>query len=264
MNIYKCLNDITEYIDKNLEEKIDCEVLAKMLSVNVYTMQRLFTMIAGISLSEYIRKRRLSIAGYDLYEGNLKVIDVAFKYQYDNATSFSRAFEKFHGIKPSLVNKKTQLKNFPRIVFDENVNLTTELDYEIINLDEIDLYGVGIKTNNDEIGEQAPLFFKQTEDKYLTECGKVKYGMITYDIEREECSKYYCLYDKEIKEFEHIKIPKSKWLRFRINSQNAKDIQDISNRFYKEFLPSTKYNLKELPELEYYHDGITDFLVAIY
>lgn len=264
LNIYKDLNQITEYIDKNLEEKISYEVLAKMLGVNVYTMQRLFTMIAGISLSEYIRKRRLSNAGYDLYEDSLKVIDIAVKYQYDNATSFSRAFEKFHGIKPSLVNKETKFKNFPRIVFNENINPTTELDYEIITLDGMDLYGVGITTNNNKIGKDAPTFFRQTEDKYLSKYGEVKYGMITYDIEREESQKYYCLYDKKIEGFEHIKIPKSKWLRFRINSYNAKDIQEISNKFYSEFLPSVKYNLKELPELEYYHDGITDFLIAIY
>ena len=264
MNIYKSLNEITKYIDENLEDIINYEVLAKMLGVNVYTMQRLFTMIAGISLSEYIRKRRLSNAGYDLYAYNLKVIDVAFKYQYDNATSFSRAFEKFHGIKPSLVNKETKLKNFPRIVFNEDINPTVELDYEIINLEEINLYGVSIETNNEKIGTDAPLFFRQTEDKYLNKYGEVKYGMITYDIEREESQKYYCLYDKEIKEFEHIIIPKSKWLRFRINSENPKDIQEISHKFYKEFLPSVKYNLKEIPELEYYHDGITDFLVAIY
>lgn len=264
MNIYKSLNEITKYIDENLEEKINYEVLSKILGTNVYTMKRLFTMIAGISLSEYIRKRRLSNAGYDLYEGNLKVIEVAVKYQYDSATSFSRAFEKFHGIKPSLVNKKTKLKNFPRIVFNEDVNMTTALDYEIVTLDEINLYGVGITTNNEEIGTDAPVFFRQTEDKYLNQYGEIKYGMITYDIEREESQKYYCLYDEKIKNFEHIKIPKSKWLRFRINSQNAKDIQEISHKFYEEFLPSVKYNLKELPELEYYHDGITDFLVAIY
>lgn len=265
MNIYKSLNEITDYIDKNLEEEINYSYLAKILGVNVYTMQRLFTMIAGISLSKYIKKRRLSNAGYDLYyEGNLRVIDIAVKYQYDNATSFSRAFEKFHGIKPSLVNKKTKLKNFPRIVFNENINVTTELGYEIINLDEMNLYGIGIITNNDEIGKDAPLFFRQTDGKYITQYGEVKYGMITYDIEHEECQKYYCLYDKEIEAFEHIKIPKSKWLKFRINSQNAKDIQEVSHKFYTEFLPSTKYNLKELPELEYYHDGITDFLVAIY
>ena len=119
MNIYKSLNEITEYIDNNLEEKINYEVLARKLGVNTYTLQRLFTMIAGLSLSEYIRKRRLSNAGYDLYEDNSKIIDIAIKYQYDNPTSFSRAFEKFHGIKPSLVTKETKLKNFPRITFNE-------------------------------------------------------------------------------------------------------------------------------------------------
>lgn len=221
-------------------------------------------MIVGISLSEYIRKRRLSNAGFDLYEGNLKIIDIAVKYQYDNATSFSRAFEKFHGIKPSLVKKETKLKNFPRIIFNEDINITTELDYEIITLDEINLYGVSIKTNNEKIGHDAPLLFKETLNKYIDKYGEIKYGMITYDIEREESKKYYCLYDKVIDKFEHIKIPKSKWLRFRINSQNAEDIQEISHKFYREFLPSCKYNLKELPELEYYHDDVTDFLVAIY
>lgn len=255
---------MTKYIDDNLEEKIDYEYLAKFLGVNVYTLQRLFTMIAGISLSEYIRKRRLSCAGYDLYEYNLKVIDVALKYGYDNATSFSRAFERFHGIKPSLVNKETKLKNFPRIVFNEDVNITTEFDYEIITLDQFDLYGKGIITNNSNIGYDAPKFFYSFEEKYLNTYGEIKYGMITYDIVREESQMYYCLYDMRIDEFEHIIIPKSKWLRFRINSQITKDIQDMSHKFYKEFLPSVKYNLRELPELEYYHDGITDFLVPIY
>lgn len=264
MNIYKQLNQIIEYVDNNLEEKISYEFLAKFLGVNVYTTQRLFTMIAGLSLSEYIRKRRLSNAGYDLYEGNIRVIDVAIKYQYDNATSFSRAFEKFHGIKPSQVNKETKLKNFPKIVFNENINITTELDYEIITLEEMDLYGISITTNNNNIGKDAPLFFKQTENKFLNKYGEVKYGMVTYDIEREKTKKYYCLYDKKIEGFEHIKIPKSKWLKFTIESQNANDIQEISHKFYKEFLPSVKYNLKELPELEYYHDNLTDFLIAIY
>ena len=71
-------------------------------------------------------------------------MDIAVKYQYDNATSFSRAFEKFHGIKPSFVNKETKLKNFPRIVFNEDINVVTALDYEIITLEKMDLYGVSI------------------------------------------------------------------------------------------------------------------------
>ena len=63
-------------------------------------MRRVFSLLTNISLSEYIRKRRLSVASYDLYNDNLKVIDVAIKYGYENATSFSRAFSSFHGIKP--------------------------------------------------------------------------------------------------------------------------------------------------------------------
>ncbi len=110
-----------------------------------------------------------------------------------------------------------------------------------------------------------PKFFHEIEDKYLQKYGEADYGMVTYDNElRELCNAYYVLYKREIPEFERIVIPKSKWLRFRIDNQETIDIQEASEKFYTEFLPSCKYNLKEIPELEYYHDGITDFLIAIY
>lgn len=265
MNIYKSLNEITKYIDDNLESKIDYEILAKIIGVNTYTMQRIFSLLTSIPLSEYIRKRRLSNAGYDLYNTNSKVMDIAIKYQYDNATSFSRAFESFHGIKPSMVNKLSKLKNYPRIIFNENIKITNELEYEIIELEQMNLYGLGIKTNNESIGNDAPIFFESTELKYQEKYGNIKYGMVTYNDEtRARCKEYYVLYDKEIPEFEKITISPSKWLVFRINSTNAKDIQEMSHKFYLEFLPSCKYNLREIPELEYYHDDVTDFLVPIY
>ena len=265
MNIYKSLNEITKYIDDNLEEKIDYEILAKILGVNSYTMQRIFSLIAGISLSEYIRKRRLSNALYDLYETDAKIMDIAIKYQYESATSFSRAFEKFYNIKPSKVNKMSKLKNFPRIIFNEDIKTIENIEYEIIEKEELVLYGIGVKTNNKNIGNDAPKFFEKIEKKNKNKYGEIKYGMVTYEDEcREKCNAYYVLYDKYIKELEQIIIPKSKWLMFRINSQNAKDIQEMSHKFYLDFLPSCKYNLKEIPELEYYHDGVTDFLVPIY
>ena len=71
------------------------------------------------------------------------------------------------------------------------------------------------------------------------------------------------LWNKKIPGFEKVEIPKSKWLIFPIHSTNAKDIQKASNDFYFKFLPSSKYNLRDIPELEYYHDGVTDFLVPI-
>lgn len=264
MNIYKVLNDITKYIDENLENDISYEVLARMMGVNTYTMLRLFSLLTNVSVSEYIRKRRLSVAGFDLYNGEAKVMDVAIKYGYDNATSFSRAFEVFHGIKPSMVTKLSTLKEFPRIVFDENIKVTGTMEYEIVELDELNLSGMHTPTSNETIAMDAPKFFKEFEDKYLDIYGDVQYGMITYIMpDRCFCDKYYVLYDKDICEFEKINIPAGKWLKFRINSQNPVEIQEMSQRFYIDFLPSCRYNLREVPELEYYHDGVTDFLVPI-
>jgi predicted transcriptional regulator YdeE len=93
--------------------------------------------------------------------------------------------------------------------------------------------------------------------------GAVKYGAIFYEPTHQESQKYYCLWEQEIPDFERLRISASRWLKFTINSENATDIQNMSQQFYSEFLPSCKYTLRELPELEYYHDGVTDFLVAI-
>lgn len=265
MNIYKVLNEITLYIDENLEYEIDYGVLAKKMGVNEYTMRRIFSLLTNITLAEYIRKRRLSNAGYDLYNGNLKVIDVAIKYGYDNATSFSRSFTAFHGIKPSQVNKKSKLKNFPRIIFEEKISVIEDMEYEIVELDEMILYGKGTSVTTDSIKDDAPRFFREMEKKYASRYGDVEYAMITYNNKyREECTGYYILYKKEIEEFEKVVIPKSKWLLFKIPTDKAVDIRRVSQQFYLEFLPSCKFEFRDIPELEYYHDGVCDFLVPIY
>lgn len=265
MNIYATLNEITKYIEDNLEEEISYEVLARMMGVNVYTMQRIFSLLANVTLAEYIRKRRLSNAGFDLVNSNLKVIDVAIKYQYDNATSFSRAFNKFHGIKPSAVKSNiNSLKNFPRIVFEEKESIHKEISYEIKELDELVLYGMGCKTNNNLISNDAPKFFKDMRKKYECLYGNIDYGMVVYeDRFNSDNYEYWVLWDKTIEEFEKVIIPKSKWLVFHIPNRNAEDIQKVSYEFYCDFLPSCKYNLRNIPELEYYHDNLTDFLVPI-
>ena len=88
MNIYKNLNELIEYIEENLEENIDYNELAKIIGTNEYTMRRIFSLLTDVPISEYIRNRRLSNAGFDLYNSNEKIVDIAVKYQYDNATSF--------------------------------------------------------------------------------------------------------------------------------------------------------------------------------
>lgn len=265
MNIYKVLNEITKYIDDNLDGKIDYDLLAKIAGVNIYTLQKIFSLLTNVSLAEYIRKRKLSVAGFDIYTNNLLVMDAAIKYGYESATSFSRAFENFHGIKPSLITKQTSLVEFPRIIFDETQKVTSTMAYEIVELEAMNLFGSYTFTSNETIENDAPAFFDNFSKKYEATYGNVEYGMITYtEPSHEKVTKYYTLYRKNITEFEEINIPKGKWLLFRINSQDAKDIREMSQKFYLNFLPSCKYNLRDTYELEYYHDDVTDFLVPIY
>lgn len=265
MNIYKTLNEITLYIENHLDEKIKYEDLSKIMGVNTYTMKRIFSILVDVPIAEYIRKRRLSLAAYDLLKGDSLIIDIALKYGYENATSFSRAFEAFHGIKPSLIKKTPKIKDFPRKVFQEKEKTNFTIEYSIVNLPKLTLYGLGTYVDNETIANIAPSFFKEIKDKYATEDEQIKYGMVTYeDSERMKCNRYYCLFTTKIPNFEKIEIPSSKYLKFTINSQKAEEIQAMSHKFYEEFLPSCKYNLKDTPELEYYHDSITDFFVPIY
>lgn len=263
MNFYRLLNQMINYIEKNLENEISYSKLAQILGVNEYTMKSIFGLICDVSIAEYIRKRRLSNAGFDLCQTDEKIMDIAIKYQYENATSFSRAFEKFHGIKPSQVKKKAQnLKIFTKIIFDENIEKNNDIEYSIIEKNEIILYGKGKKTNKENISKDAPEFWKRMNEIYKN--NTIKFGMIVYENRYEsEKYEYWVLYSEPIQGLEEYKIPKSKWIKFIIHSQEAKEIQKVSHQFYGRILPSLKYNLRQIPELEYYHDHITEFWIPI-
>lgn len=273
MNIYHALNGIIDYIEQHLTDKISYSKLAKFLGTNEYTMQSLFTLLCNISISDYIRMRRLSEAGIDIYKFKYKVIDIAIKYQYENPSSFSRAFQKFHGVKPSQVkNHPEKLKLYAKLVFTEPTLLTTEkIEYSIITQNELTLYGKYILTTHETIADDAPKFCEKMKNDYSHMYGIFDYGMTVYlnsikNVNDRFSSKnyeYWVLYKNEIPEFTKITIPKSKWLKFTIPSYLSQDIHELILKFYLSFLPSCKYNIKPLPELEYYHDGVTDFLVAI-
>ncbi len=261
MDFYSNLNRMISHIENNLDDVIDYQKLATMVGVNISTLQRLFPLISGVTLTEYIRKRRLTLAGKDLAQSKMKVIDVAIKYGYTSATTFSRAFMKFHGIKPAEVKKTSKLIYYPKLEFTIPV-IEEELQYEIIEMESFSIYGLGIKTNNTRIKKEAPALFTKVKKDYPMP----DYGMIVYqDRFNSEEYEYWVLWKNKYSNMTEVKFPKSRWLKFRINSQEAKDIQEMSDRFYLKFLPTCEYSLKELPELEYYHsdEEITDFLIPI-
>ncbi len=117
-NIAEKLNLVIDYIESHLTEEIEPKQIEKIACCSYYDVGRIFSLIADIGISDYIRKRRLTLAGAELKGGNAKVIDIALKYGYNSSVAFARAFQSFHGFNPSLVNKSgAVLSVFPRLVY---------------------------------------------------------------------------------------------------------------------------------------------------
>ncbi len=117
MDWQKCMNQAMEYIENNLSSEIDYYTAAQFMNCSEWEFRRIFSFLAQIPLSEYVRRRRLTAAALDIQKGE-KIIDIAQRYGYESQAAFSRAFRQWHGLAPSLVrDKEVTLKPFPRLTF---------------------------------------------------------------------------------------------------------------------------------------------------
>lgn len=137
-----CIQRAIDYIEDNLTEKIDYEKVAEQCYSSSYHFQRVFSILCGFTVGEYICNRRLTLAGRELAVTNAKVIDVALKYGYESPDSFAKAFQKFHGILPSQAhNNGSKLKSFSRIVLKFSLEGGTTMNYRIETKQELTLIG---------------------------------------------------------------------------------------------------------------------------
>jgi len=131
------LNQSISYIEDKLTGEIDIEKAAKIACCSSFHFQRMFSYIASVSLAEYIRRRRMTLAAFELQNSDIKIIDLAIKYGYDSPTSFSRAFQNVHGVPPSAAKGEgIVLKAHPRMTFlisikgyEEVLNQKVEMDF---------------------------------------------------------------------------------------------------------------------------------------
>ena len=274
MNYYDNLNKVIDKIEENLTEKIDYKDLAKIVGTSSYTLQRIFAFLTGITLTEYIRKRRLSNAAEELLSTNIKIIDLAIKYQYDSPISFSNSFKKMHGISPqTLRNNKSSLKIFPKIEFKPTIDTIDELEYRVITLKKQKLYGIttGIikETNSKAIRD---LFDKSRKEKILdfiiehSDKNELYYGA-SVDVYNNELTKkiqYYILGKKPRKDFVSIEIPEATWACFKLKNKKQIDILKLYNTIYTKWLPSSKYNeILNYPQLEIYYKDDCEICIPI-
>ncbi len=263
MDWLKRFNSAIDYIENNLDNEIDYSQIAKAAYCSEFHFSRMFSSLAGVSLSEYIRRRRLTKAAFDIQTSNEKIIDIALKYGYDSPDAFTRAFKKLHGVSPSSVKESgVSLKAFPRISFQINIKGDVEMDYRIENIDfDIRFVGknVSIKTSNafrkiPELWREANKDgFRQKLIDMSWEKPKCKLESLVGICGKEaaimdETFNYFMgvRYDDEIPDgLEEIIIPSSIYAVFP-------NVVDAWKRLYSEWLPSSGYELANQPCIEHY------------
>lgn len=117
VNSFERMSEVIRYVEDNLAGNVDYAKAAELACCPRSQFQRFFSYMADIALSEYIRRRRLTLCAFELQQNKMDVIDVAVKYGYDSPASFSRAFKNFHGISPTEARKKGAVFNiYPKLI----------------------------------------------------------------------------------------------------------------------------------------------------
>lgn len=142
MDILKQLNNAVNFIEDNLCGDIDTDKITEIALCPYDKFKRFFSYITNMSVSEYVRKRRLTLAAYELLNSRTKIIDLAVKYGYNSADSFTRAFAKQHGVLPTEVSADMPLKVYPPVSFYIAIKGADELNFRIVNTEEIKLKGI--------------------------------------------------------------------------------------------------------------------------
>ncbi len=165
MEWLKHLSRAIDYIEDNLAGDISYDEAAKLACCSTYYFQRMFSYIAGIPLSDYIRRRRMTKAAFELQVRDAKVMDIGTKYGYVSPTSFNRAFQSVHGVAPTAARTEGTLLNaYPCIRFSINVTGIESMRYRIETKDPIRIVGgrVALKEEPEQNFKIVPVFWDTT------------------------------------------------------------------------------------------------------
>lgn len=254
--------ELIKYIESHLTEKIDYNELAKILAVSEQSMQRIFVFITSMSLSEYIRKRRLSQAYEELRNSDIKIIDLAIKYQYESEISFSRSFKNMFNINPKECRKSNvEFIQFPVYQFNQ-INKPLQYSYKIEEIDEIDIYGYKTsytKTKEDFLYKIRELY-QNLKDRNLFE-KIVDSGMYGITFRQPDNTEIYYVGCKEkLEGSEPIKIMAGKYAVFNCRGANQSDIAPLIANVYSQFAMSTNFDIDIDYSFEYYEKNENCYL----
>lgn len=260
-----------DYIETHICDELDYEIIAKEAACSSFYFQRIFGVLCGLTLGEYIRNRRLTLAGSELAGADEKIIDIAMKYSYESPESFTRAFSKFHGITPSEARKDgSRLKSFSRLSVQIIMKGGSIMDYKIIEkpafrvIEKVESQSVA----DDENKNTIPDFWTRSHNdgtvQKLLEIATDKtfifgicYGSIPKDAKTFDysiatmCDEYCTVPDG----YRMSEIPARTWAVFECVGAMPDAMQNTWHKICSEFFPTSGYKPTYEMDIEAYSAG---------
>ncbi|MEK5250408.1 AraC family transcriptional regulator [Bacillus mycoides] len=266
MDSLKNMNAAMQYIEDNLTHEIDFKEVAKIAFCSEYHFKRMFSFLAGISLSEYIRCRRLTLAAFELKDCNAKVIDVAIKYGYNSPDSFTRAFQNLHGITPSEARSTIRsLKAYSPMTFQLSIQGGNEMNYRIEEKEPFQIIGIQKRVPivfngvNEEIASMWKSLTPQSIQTLKMLSNVNPNGIISASTnfsegrmeEKGELDHYIGVATTKDcpEQFAQLEVAASAWAIFEAVGPFPDALQNVWGRIYSEWFPSSNYELAEGPEI---------------
>lgn len=296
MDLLTQLNSAIKYIEDNICDDIELAKVSKVTNYSPYHFGRLFYYIAEMPISEYIRRRKLSLAAMELQTSKLRVLDLAVKYGYDSADSFTKAFIKQHGITPREARcNGVILKIFPPITFQIKIQGVQEMNWRIEEKEAVEVFGIEKIFKRDEMGNIGS-FWKECHQngkygKLIDDAGerdsdgneihtgassKISNGACTINAlcghigtSEDETFPYMLFAVKTEKSktsgYKNATIPKATWAIFRANECDHSECQipGLFQRAYSEWLPSSGYDKANGPDIEIYGEDFEEVWIPI-
>jgi len=281
MDWLKGMNDVIEYIEENLTQPIKYESLSRIVGCSVYEFSRIFSFMARISISEYIRRRRLSQAVFDIQNRSDKIIDIALKYCYDSPTTFSRAFKELHGTTPLSARKTgVSLKTYPPISFVLTIKGVNEMDFRIEKMDSFQIMGLAGTYSFDDKWEDSlwGQFIDgqnggdgNTFNQSLWNNGNPSYYVApfwqvgAYDFHSVDgrtpliIGAQYKGAKPDIQGLTIKSVPAATWAVFTFKGETGSKVSEAITRIITEWFPQSQFKRNEnIPMLDSYPDGTID------
>lgn len=261
------LNEAIGYLEAHLEEELDLERAAQLACCSSFHFQRMFSYLADMPLSEYLRKRKMTRAAFDLQYSDEKVIDIALKYGYDSPTAFNRAFQSVHGLTPSAARTQgVTLKAYPPISFKITIKGEAEMNYRIEKKEAFKIAGVSrhYSVSLDEGFAQVPLFWQETAQSGIIPelCAlmdRESKGIlgVCADMNGRDFD-YYIAVATSKETPAHMAdfvVPACTWAVFDCVGPMPEAIQTLQKRVVSEWLPNSGYEYADAPDVEVYFEG---------